>query len=158
MSEETTPGLEPAPQQAEEMGKAFRKIFDDLMGLKLREHINAVYANYANFEISDLDLKMLFGQLDQSGAKPAVDWHTAVTVTWPEAKVMSYFLRINIAIHEARDGVIKVPASMLPPTLELPEDAETNPLSKALFEKVQAIRTELINEQLLLWPKASKED
>jgi hypothetical protein len=143
----------PSNGAAAELGKVFRTIFDDLVGMKRREHINAVYANYANFELSDLDLKMLFGQLDQSTPQRSVDWHTAVTVAWPEAKIISYFLRVNIAIYESGHGVVKIPASMLPPTVELPEDADANPGSKALFEKVQAIRAELMNEQLPLWPQ-----
>ncbi len=153
MSEETKQGPTPVSDQAEEMVKVFKKVFNDLTGLKRREHINAVYANYANYEVSDLDLKILFGQLDQSGPNAAVDWHTAVTVAWAEAKIMSYFLRINLAVYEANHGVIKIPASMLPPTLELPADANNNPASKAIFDVAQAIRKELMDEQLTLWPK-----
>jgi lysophospholipase L1-like esterase len=147
---------QPAQPTVEEFGKLFRTIFDDLVRLKRREHLNAAYANYANFELSDLDLKMLFGQLDQSGPKADVDWHTAVTIAWPEAKIMSYFLRVNLAIHEAHHGVIKVPVAMLPPTLERPEDADSNPTSNKLFDRVQAIRKELMDEQLALWPKTNE--
>jgi hypothetical protein len=154
MSEETTQQGAPSSEPAEQQVKILKKIVDDLIGLKRLDHLHAVYANYVNFEISDLDLKILFGQLNQLGAQANVNWHTAVTMAWPQAKIMSYFLRVNLAIYEATHEIIKLPAAMLPATPTLPEDIETNPASKKVYEAVQTLRKELMEEQLPLWPKA----
>jgi len=153
VSEDTDRQAVPFSDPAEQLVKIFNKIYDDLIGMKRREHLRAVYANYVNFEISDLDLKILFGQLNRLGTKD-VDWHTAVTMAWPQAKIMSYYLRVNLAIYEATRAVIKLPAAMLPATPARPDDIETNPVSRIVFEAVQAIRKELIDEQLRLRPKA----
>jgi hypothetical protein len=126
--------------------KAFTELngfFKELLDRKTGEAVRSVYANYANFELSDLDLKIIFGQLAQTGAKKAVDWHTAVTMTWAEAKLVSFFLRVNIAIYEAQYGIIKVPASMLPP---LPPPPEEN-MSQAFVDAVRAIHDELMQGQ-----------
>jgi len=137
MSEEATQQGAPSSEPAERQLKILKKIFDDLIGLRRLERLHAVYANYVNFEISGLDLKILFGQLNQPGAKANVDWHTAVTMAWPQAKIITYFLRVNLAIYEAAREIIKLPAAMLPATPTLPEDIETNPPSKKVFEAVQ---------------------
>ncbi len=76
-------------------------------------------------------------------------------MAWPQAKIMSYFFSVNLAIYEATHEIIKLPSAMLPATPTLPEDIETNPASKKVFEAVQILRKELMDEQLPLWPKAA---
>ena len=124
---------------------------------KAREHISSPYANGVNFELNEMDIRILFGQLIQS-PRHRVDWHTAVTMAWPEAKLFSYFLRVNLAIYESNHETIKLPASMLPATITAPGDLETNPESRKLFEAIQAIRTELMKEQMPLHSKPPVEE
>jgi len=58
-----------------------------------------VYANNVLFEPSVWDLKMIFGQLDQSEGKAVVEQHTAVTIPWAQAKVLSYYLQVNLTAY-----------------------------------------------------------
>lgn len=152
------PTLDQSMPAKEKMQVELSKIFNELLGQRIREGIHAVYANYANFEPSDLDVKIVFGQLNQHSGNRTVDWHTAVTMAWAEAKMLSYFLRVNLAIYEAQQGTVKVPVSMLPSTIVSPDDIEDNPVSKKIFDTVQAIRTELMDEQLSLHKRSGESE
>lgn len=95
----------------------------------LTEDFASVYANNVHFELSAWDLKIICGQLDQSGGGMEVEWHTAVTIPWPVAKIFSYLLRTNIAMYEAGNGTIHVPRSSFPIAPEPPtgeHDTEQN--------------------------------
>ncbi|MCX6636366.1 MAG: DUF3467 domain-containing protein [Acidobacteria bacterium] len=103
-----------------------------------------VYANNSRFEISAWDLKIHFGQLDQSSGQATVDWNTAITVPWTQAKLLSYFLQLNIAIYEAENGKIQLPRGIVPPPPEPPvgELAE-NPAANAVFKLAQKLHQEI---------------
>jgi hypothetical protein len=83
------------------------------------------YANNAFFESTSWDLKITFGQTETQISPNSVIQHTAITVPWPYAKVLVYFLQVQIAAKEAEDGRIVVPKGILrPPPNELPKEAE----------------------------------
>lgn len=71
-----------------------------------------------------------------------------MTMAWAQAKMLSYYLRVNLAIYEALHGIVKVPAAMLPGSITAPDDLETNPVSKKVFEAVHQLQREFIDEQL----------
>src|SRR2546428_96732 len=78
------------------------------------------YANNVRFESSSWDIKLIFGQLDQWRNQPEIDFHTAITIPWAMAKVLSYFLQINIALYEEVNGRIQMPKGVIPPAPEPP--------------------------------------
>jgi hypothetical protein len=95
------------------------------------EDFSEDYANNFVFEPSDWDFKIVFGQLDQMSKSGIVNWHTAITMPWGVAKLLSYFLPLNILAYEITHGVIKLPEGALPqmptePTGE--EDTQQNRL------------------------------
>lgn len=51
------------------------------------EEFTSLYANNVQFEWSQLDLKLIFGQLDQSRGKAQIEQHTAMTIPWMIAKL-----------------------------------------------------------------------
>lgn len=103
----------------------------------------SLYANNVRFELSVWDLKLIFGQLDQSSGELAIDQHTAVAISWAQAKLMSYYLQLNLAIHEADNGPITVPASVKPPKPERPVgDLANDPKAQALYELAQKMHGE----------------
>ena len=77
-----------------------------------KEELNVEYANNALFEPTIWDLKIIFGEW--SARSNAVDWHTSMTLPWAQAKLMAYYLAINVAAHELKNGTIKVPDAMIP--------------------------------------------
>ncbi len=79
------------------------------------EDFAAKYSNHVQFELSAWDLKLLFGQLDQSLGMNTVVQHTAITFPWPQVKVMMYLLQINLAVHEQLNGRVPVAGGVIPP-------------------------------------------
>jgi hypothetical protein len=99
-----------------------------------------VYANYLHFEGSPWDFRILFGQLIPQRFKTEdeeVDWCADVTIPWSQAKLMHFFLGINIGIYELENGNIKIPERMLPPLPTPSTPAESSSRSQAAFEFVK---------------------
>lgn len=90
---------------------------DTLLQFERDEDFASLYANNVTYEAAIWDLKMIFGQLDQSG-KVTIRQHTAITMPWMQAKLMVYLLQINIASFESEHGKIKIPDRLLPPEPE----------------------------------------
>lgn len=81
------------------------------------------YANNAYLESTGWDLKLIFGQTDLKAGDNVVIQHTAITLPWPYAKVLSYFLQMHIAAHEAENGHVAIPnKAVLEPPSELPPE------------------------------------
>ena len=102
------------------------------------------YANNVRFESSVWDLKIIFGLLDQSTQPHTVRQFASVNVPWEQAKLMAFFLELNLLFHEHEHGKIKVPSAVMPPSLEsfLPKLAE-QPGGKELLAKAEELRAKL---------------
>ena len=105
-----------------------------------------MYANNVRFELTVWDLRIFFGQLfaQKPSNSPEVSWHTDVAIPWPQAKLMHLYLGINLALYEAENGKITIPASVLPPAISAPpaEVDTSNAQAVATFQMVQR----MINE------------
>jgi hypothetical protein len=99
------------------------------------------YANNVAFETTVWDLKLIFGEY--SDQDKGVEWHTSMTIPWAQAKVMQYYLQINLEAYEQQHGKIKVPSPMLPPEPPPPPDPN-DPATKAFYEIVRRHREKFI--------------
>ena len=119
----------------------------DEQGMTAEYNFEDVYANNSSFETSAWDLKLIFGQLDQtSRSKRVVNWHTAVTIPWAQAKIMAYYLAINVVFHEIQHGPIKVPSTVLPPFPREPLEEEGK-AAKDLVEMMRFYHEHIFGEQ-----------
>jgi hypothetical protein len=154
MSEEQqakqSPDQPSSVNESNQIAEVFTRVLNKLLDQKIRENIRSVYCNNTQFQNGEMDFTILFGQINQNpgGGKTAIDWNTAVTMAWAQAKLLSYYMRANLVIYEALHGIVKVPAATLPGTIVAPDDLETNPLSKKIFEAVNQLHREFIDEQL----------
>lgn len=116
------------------------------------DDVAPMYANNVRFEMSAWDIRLFFGQLmpGATNVKAAVDWHTDVTIPWAQAKLMHLYLGINVALHEADNGKIRMPAGVLPPPVATPpEGIDINhPQEMAKFEMVQKMINEFREAEL----------
>jgi len=81
------------------------------------------YANNVKFEPSVWDLNFVFGETDQQLGPMVVVQHTAMSLSWPQVKIVAYFLRAYLAAHEAQNGRIKIHPGIIPPVPEeIPEE------------------------------------
>lgn len=100
------------------------------------------YANNVAFEATVWDLKLIFGEYSQRAN--GVEWHTSITIPWEQAKIMSYFLQVNIEAHEIRTGrPILPPPMMIPPPIPEPPDKSDQEAMK-MFEMFKRNRERLI--------------
>jgi Protein of unknown function (DUF3467) len=103
------------------------------------ENFESWYANNVQFVASDWDLRMVFGEIDLP--KMTVQQHTAMTITWQQAKIMHYFLMVNIGVHEMSHGKIPIVPSILPPEPAPPSgDLANDPGAHAVYEYIKQLR------------------
>lgn len=111
------------------------------------------YANNVQVESNAFDLKLTFGVLDQRAsisepnAKPSVDQHTSINISWPEVKLLIFYMQLHVAGYEKENGKIRVPARALP--TEIPEVAPSafdNPEGRRALDLIRKMREEFIAE------------
>jgi len=113
---------------------------------KHAEEFDSLYANNVQLEQSVWDLKLIFGQLDQQSQGGVVEQHTAMTIPWIQAKVMSYFINLHVEVYELVNGKIRVPNEVLPPAPVPPSDelVKLSPHAQEVFEVIKKRREEWI--------------
>ena len=98
------------------------------------------YANNIQLEISAWDLKIIFGTLEQHEGKVTIEQHTAVTIPWMQAKLLIYFLQINLAAYEAEAGKVKILPRLLPMAPPpLSQEMQSNLPAKELSDAIQRL-------------------
>lgn len=105
------------------------------------------YANSCRFESSVWDLKLIFGTLDQSVDPSVILQRFSINVPWVQAKLMLYFLYVNVLFQEAVNGTIHVPAAITPPSIDdiLGAPLKDDPMALAAVERVKKLANELFN-------------
>lgn len=114
--------------------------------LRPSEDYASSYANSVYLEPSTWDLKMIFGQLDQSVDPNVVEQHSAITIPWAQAKILSHFLRVQLAAFEVVHGKIALHREILPPEPAAPtkEVLEQEPKGREIFDMLKRLHKELI--------------
>ena len=104
------------------------------------------YANSIIYESSSWDLKLVFGQLDQSEGIKVVQ-HSAITVPWAQAKLMIYWLRGQIEAHELVNGKIHIPPPVIPQPLPpiTEEIKKSDPNAEAVYAIFSRLRDEFVS-------------
>jgi hypothetical protein len=110
------------------------------------DHFISEYANNFYLESSAWDLKIIFGQLDQSSTPNVIKQNVAVTLPWAQAKLLLYYLRLHLAAEEVADGKIHIRPDLIPPEVSppTPDEVKNDPKLKSLFEVVKKLRAEFI--------------
>ena len=104
------------------------------------------YANNVFLESSAWDLKLNFGQFDQSRGTNAVVQYLGVTLPWPQVKMLIYFLRLHLDVQEINNGHVSVPKNVIP---QIPapskETIKQNPDAKKIFEAISKLYNEFVS-------------
>jgi len=119
----------------------------EFLRLIVPKQLHDVYANNARFESSVWDLRIVLGSLDQTPGKPATtNYHTSVTLPWPQVKLSAYYLLLNVAWQEILNGPVTVPRSVMP-TVDPPTgEAATDPNQLAFYEITKTIYAQIFGE------------
>ena len=110
------------------------------------EDFAELYANNVRFESSLWDLKLIFGQNDQSLGPNVVVQHTAITIPWPQVKVLHLGLGLLLAEQESRIGRIKLMKGLIG---EIPEQMpqvarDTGNLSEEAWKSLRKLYEDFI--------------
>jgi hypothetical protein len=84
---------------------------------------------------------MLFGEVDNDDDGMFIEQHTSISIPWLQAKLMHYFLSLQLGYYEMNHGKIAIPPSVEPPEAIPPDDTEA---SKWLHEFIRSKRAELL--------------
>ena len=108
---------------------------------RLKRNGATLYANDVRFELSAWDLRVIFGEMTKYTPPAVVEQHTAVTVSWLQAKVMAIFLCINVDMHERQNGAIRIQKEILGPALQFlgGRDASLEQMLQELIEHKESI-------------------
>ncbi len=111
------------------------------------EEFFSFYTNNIQIQQTVFDLKLIFGELVQSQGKLAyVDQHSSVTMSWVQAKLLLYFLQLNMIAFEDINGKIKIPPELIPPEIvPIAEDNKDTPQAQALYELLKKFREQFIS-------------
>ena len=114
--------------------------------IEFADEVYEAYANNVFYESSSWDLKLIFGQLDQSEGKIRVVQHSAITLPWPQIKLMVYWLKGQIEAHELKNGKVQIPPPIIPPPLPpLTEELKkTDPNAEEVYAIFNRLRDEFI--------------
>ncbi len=109
------------------------------------ENFKQLYANNVQFESSAWDLKLIFGLLDQREDPLIIRQHGSINLSWAQAKIVAYFLQLNILFHESQHGKIQLPAPVLPPPLDddLMQRIAGEPNGAEVVERIRRLRGDL---------------
>jgi hypothetical protein len=108
------------------------------------ENFESKYSNNVHLEMSTWDLKMTFGELDQSLGPHVVNQHTAMSMPWAYVKILAYLLRLNVLGHEAGHGRIIIPKGLIP---EVPKEKPGNlEVPEEYFAAARALYEDFISE------------
>ncbi len=129
------------------MAEAEEKIEDRSLFTR-HENFESWYTNNIQFYPTDWDLKLIFGELDwppEAKGNLIVQQHTGMSMSWRQAKILHYFLALQIEFHEMQSGKIEIPAGIMPPEPE-PPSAELASNSEAVrfYEFAKKARENLV--------------
>jgi hypothetical protein len=120
--------------------------------LRRGEGFESLYANNVHLQPSEWDLKLIFGEIDydKSGAL-FVEQHTSITMAWLQAKLLNYFLTLQLGVYEMSHGKIPVPPGVMPPVpTPPPSDIEGDLGTKRVFEYISKTREEFFGDNPIL--------
>jgi hypothetical protein len=128
---------------------------DPVVKLDLRrdEEFASLYANNVQLESSVWDLKIMFGQLDQAKGPNVINQHTAMTMSWPAAKIAAYYLLLHIVGHQSVNGPIQLPTGVIPPRPDS-ADASLDEPGKKLVEYFAWIHDQFFGPNPFVPPSA----
>jgi hypothetical protein len=105
------------------------------------------YANNVRLEAYGTDLKLIFGQSEQSSGREVIEQHTAITISWAEVRILIYYLSVQLAVYESQIGApVTVHPVLRPSPIADPPDEilKADPRAGHTAEILRRIREELL--------------
>lgn len=126
-----------------------QEVAQKTLSLDTRRHENYEnwYSNNVQYQQSEWDLKFVFGQLDWAEDHYIIEQHTAITMAWLQAKLMLYFLSVQVGVYEMSHGKIPIPSGAVPPEpLPPTEEQAKEPFVTQMYEYMKKRREQFLAE------------
>src|SRR5262245_7106151 len=108
-----------------------------------------LYANNVRLETSVWDLRLILGALDQSDMNDVqVRVSGTVNIPWRQAKLLAYFMVMNMLYHEASNGHITLPAGLITQDFPVIDELKDDPKAIDLVARINRLREELFDRPL----------
>lgn len=101
------------------------------------------YANNCRFENYGTDLKILFGQSDQESGGEVIEQHTAITLAWPQVKLLIYYLELNLTAYESDHGPVNIHPVLIPAPFPESNDPRVSDQARKMRELREKLLTSL---------------
>jgi hypothetical protein len=109
------------------------------------ENYESWYSNNIQFKPTEWDLKAIFGEMEQqTDGSVTVQQHTAIVLTWLQAKIMHYFLGMQLGVYELTHGKIPIPQSVMPLETPPPSGNMDTPDNRLFHEYMNKFREQFI--------------
>jgi hypothetical protein len=118
---------------------------------KRDEDFTTLYANNTQFESSVWDLKIIFGQLDQMKKPAVIQQHTAMTLSWPSAKIAAYYLLVNVILYQQVSGPVQLRADIIPKRPD-PSDPSLDEAGKKMIEYLAWVHDQFFSDHPYIPP------
>ena len=111
-----------------------------------REDFAEFYANNVLYQPSAWDLKLVFGELDQSLGENVVVQSCGITVPWRQVKVGIYFLQFHLTAYESAHGRVSVPKGVVReiPTQPPKEVTDKSPDAEKSWKQLRKLYEDFI--------------
>jgi hypothetical protein len=112
------------------------------------ENFESWYSNNIQLKPTEWDLKAIFGEMEpQSDGSIIVQQHTAIVLSWLQAKILHYFLGMQLGTYELAHGRIPIPSSVMPLEPSAPEGDLDTPDTRLFYEFMKQYREEFVATQ-----------
>jgi hypothetical protein len=99
------------------------------------------HSNTVRFETYGADIKFIFGESDMASGTEVFEQHTAITMSWQQAKILSYFLQTQLIVYEAGVGdKIQIHPVSIPPEPATGAEESDLPHAKEVVQAFRALR------------------
>ena len=104
------------------------------------------YANNVIVESNAFDMKLIFGLWDhRNPLGPVIEQFGSMSLSWPEAKLLIYWMQVHLSGYERDNGKVKIPAAVLPPEVPaLPPPPFDNVKGREGFELLRKMREDFL--------------
>jgi hypothetical protein len=111
------------------------------------EGFQSIYANSVVFEPSAWDLKLIFGQLDQSVDPAATRQTVSVTISWQQAKLALFWLKVQVqAMEDQLKTKIPIREDIQPaPLPAMTAEQKKNPEARKFYDWYAKARKEFLD-------------
>jgi hypothetical protein len=115
------------------------------MKIRRDDTFRSLYANNIGFLATPWDFRLIFGLQEQNEkGELYVQQHTAITVSWGEAKLIAFLMNLHIRAFEVANGPLKLPKEGIPEVPPIPDELKEDKTVQEQYRTMLKMRDDLL--------------